>query len=194
MLIVYSLLSNNYAVSAEVFEDVKLGERCRIKGVAAITLLKLDCVNMFRWYGDVLMNIDLSERYGIPFMNMRDYEESGSDGDFLWVKADVTNLTKQNLSFSRYISVKVFYNDEYEYNGWVYQTFNYEDADILTSSYTDNYPYVCYRTVHEKPLGEMYTGHYVFGCKLPIFVLKDDAPLKMVIKIGDNEIIYNIRK
>ena len=40
----------------------------------------------------------------------------------------------------------------------------------------------------------MYAGHYVFGCTLPNAIINSTAPLRMEIRLGENELTYNIRK
>ena len=46
----------------------------------------------------------------------------------------------------------------------------------------------------ETIIGPLYVGHYVFGCTLPMSIIEDkNAPLRMVITMRDNELIYNIR-
>ena len=40
----------------------------------------------------------------------------------------------------------------------------------------------------------MYTCHIVFGCTLPNAVVQGKEPLRMEIKLGDNDLTYHIRK
>lgn len=208
--------SNSKAMN---FDDVTFGKTYKINGYAAVNLLGFKFVNMFAqwddgkagktqkgegvWGGD-------HDRYGDcvfyqkPINGKRGYyyeyssfKTSGNEADFAWLKVDVRNLQKTEASFMKDISIKVIYDDEYEYTGWVRQ-FNYDFSKSEIYRYKETtlvgWP-VCLSPVDEMSIQPMYTGHYAFGCTLPNFVVEDkNSPLRMIIQIGDSKLTYNIRK
>ena len=118
---------------------------------------------------------------------------------------DITNLQKQEVNFMQEITVKVVYDDEYEYMGWVRQ-FNHDyetpvyrrDAVEGFSCYAaDENPkrgMIALDPENEFPIGMVYTGSYVIGCTLPNAVVESKRPLKMIVNIGGCELTYIIRK
>ena len=116
---------------------------------------------------------------------------------------DVTNRQKKAVNFIEEASVKIIYQDEYEFTGWVRQI----DPDVMSKSETNygtsrlngdknDYPnVVVLNPAKTHPIDMMYTGHYVFGCTIPNFVVEDKkSPLRMEIKLGDSELTYHIIK
>lgn len=126
------------------------------------------------------------------------WQRSGTDADFAWLLMDVTNLMKDPLLIGENTEVKVIYNDEYEFAGWVRQfDYNYDvwRADNYSDGYDEgNFVRAALDPSDEQPISMLYTGHYVFGCTLPNAVIEGEEPLRMVITIGGNEITYHIRK
>ena len=121
---------------------------------------------------------------------------SGNEAEFAWLKVDIMNLQKTEANFMKDMIVKVVYDDEYEYNGWVRQ-FNYDYSKSEVFRYKETslvgWP-VCLSPVDEMSIAPMYKGHYVFGCTLPNAVVEDkEAPLRMIITIGGHTLTYNIR-
>ena len=53
------------------------------------------------------------------------WNDSGVNADFAWFMVDFTNLQKKSYDFLNNVSVKVIYQDEYEFSGWVRQV-NYD--------------------------------------------------------------------
>ena len=130
--------------------------------------------------------------------------DSGDGAQFAWLRMDIT-CTKQDISsLSEQIEVKLVYNNEFEFGGWIRQI-NY--ADTGKSDYSDGgiarygfapeaYPQqIVYHPDNAPAVGYMATGNYVLGCTLPNYVVDDaKSPLSMIITIDGNEITYNIRK
>lgn len=107
---------------------------------------------------------------------------SGKEADFAILRMDITNTTLKAKDFLSDVSVKVVFDDTYEYAGWCYQSDYDWDKDYAIN-----------------PQGQfviepMYQGHYMFGCTLPNAVVNSKKPLQMLITIDGNEITYNIRK
>ena len=144
-------------------DDVAFGKAYKIKGYAVVTFQEfsfVDTVVQYNGYSNI---------------------KSGNEADFAYLRFDMRNLGKKEAKFLGNISVKVIYDDEYEYNGFVKQ-FDYDHSD------SESIP-------HEIPLDPMYTGHYVSCCTLPNFVVQDkSAPLRMIITINGHEFTYHIRK
>ena len=127
------------------------------------------------------------------------YYYSESEAEFAILRVDLTNTAIEAKDFLKNCSVKVVFNDKYEYEGWSYQS----DYD----KYADNGEY--YRLEEDKgkqnkryainrgdqfAISPMYIGHYIFGCTLPNTIVESTKPLKMIITIDGNELTYNIRK
>ena len=114
------------------------------------------------------------------------------DGNTAQLQAKIINERQQPFDFAKNISVKVIYtgrkNKEYPFIGKTY-TWGYrqwKDYFGDTKSATD-YNLGTYLL---SPMDEKY---YRFDCTLTAPIVRDKtSPLKMYIKLGDNEIIYNI--
>ena len=211
MTVVISCCSYAFADTGSkmIFDDVALGKACKIKGYASVTFLSFNFVNIYAQWNDGQAGYNLgnsnhpdsvySEKptgWNPAYVNCG-FKNSGNEAEFAWLKADVINLQKSDANFMKDISVKVIYDDEYEYTGWVRQfNYDYSKSEIFTSR--ENTPVgwpVCLSPVDELLIGQMYKGHYVFGCTLPNTVVEDESsPLRMVITIGRHELTYNIRK
>ena len=201
-------------------DDMKLGTAYTLDGYATVKPLEFLTVDYFAQFGE-------KEDYGIKsncyssdwsiwmvasystskFENGSGYfidaqwKESGTSAQFFWLTIDITNRQHKAVNFIDEASVKVVYQDEYEFIGWIRQI----DPDVMSKSQTDygvsrknsdkaDYPNVIVLNpdkTHE--IDMMYTGHYVFGCTVPNFVVEDKkSPLRMEIKLGDSELTYYI--
>lgn len=128
--------------------------------------------------------------------------DSGLNAEFAWLMIDVTNLQKKGVSFMENASVKVVYQDEYEFAGWVRQI-NYDHITpdsparaIGRYGVETTHPnVVVLDPANEEAIDMMYTGTYVFGATLPNSVVEDTkSTLQLIITLDGNELIYNIRK
>lgn len=129
--------------------------------------------------------------------------DSGDSADFAWLLMDVTNLQKTSVDFTEEVAIKVVYQDDYEFNGWirqiVYDHMEAQNGDKSLSRYgyeKDDYPNeIVLNPVNVEAIDMMYTGTYSFVCTLPHYVLEDKkSPLRIEIQLGDNDLTYNIRK
>lgn len=123
------------------------------------------------------------------------WKESEVSADFAWLWLDLVNLQHTEVDFNKEASVTVVFDDEYQFAGWIRQT----DPNYVQRVYRWNYegryainPFV--DPSDEYPIKMMYTGSFVFGCTLPMEVVNSTAPLRMEIKLGENELTYHIRK
>ena len=127
------------------------------------------------------------------------HSNSGNEAEFAILRVDLTNLALEAKDFLKNCSVKVVFNDKYEYEGWLYQS-NYNN-----SSYNGMYYYLEEDNGNQNKrfaidpkdqfaISPMYVGHYIFGCTLPNAIVESTKPLKMIITIDGNELTYNIRK
>ena len=167
MLVVAAVLSVSCAFASDgekmTVEDVKLGTEYKIKGYAVVTFNEASFVDVIVQYNG--------------YQNIK----SGNEADYAYLRFDMRNLSKKQASFLGNMNVKVIYDDEYDYNGFVGQ-FDYNHSD------KESVPY-------EIPLDPMYTGHYFASCTLPNFVVQDkNSPLRMIITINGHEFTYHIRK
>lgn len=131
------------------------------------------------------------------------WQESKENAQFVWLAMDITNLQKKTVNYMDELSVKVFYQDDYEFTGWVRQIENSliskETSDFGVSRYGGNkedYPNAIVLNP-EKPqnIDMLYTGRFVMGCTLPNYVVNDKkSPLRMEINLGGNELTYHIIK
>lgn len=193
-------------------DDTKIGATYKIDGYAEVELVSYGFVDSFAQYekdraGDNSMNTFsnlYSKRTSQPgscvdaadgvFTKMY-WNDSGTTADFAWLVINITNLQKQEIAYIKEASVKVIFDDEYEYGGWVRQ-FNYDyNTEVFRASYEGVYAKTAtLDPANEEPVGMLYTGNYAFGCTLPNAVVESKHPLRMVIMLGGNEITYNIRK
>lgn len=128
-------------------------------------------------YEDVLLRFD--SNYWHQESN------SGPEAEYAMLRADIANLTTSALDFIKKSTVKIVYDDKYQYEGWIRQ-YNYGESD------GEN------RVVHQDkqfPIEPMYIGHYVFGCTLPNLVVTGKAPLRMEVTLNEKHtFIFHIRK
>ena len=147
-------------------DDLKLGEEAEIDGYALIKPLR------FSWE-DILDYISpgvVQSRF-----------QSGSDAQYACLVTDITNTQFESRNFLTDCTVKVIFDDMYEYAGWFYQ-------------YQKDSTKVLYDSNDFFSIDPLFAGHYVFGATLPNLVVESDKSLAMVIIIDGNEITYNIRK
>lgn len=175
------------------FDNVTFGKAYKIKGYASVTLLGFKFVDAFAQYEEGIHTVGTSFRD--PYYGQ--LQLSGNDADFAWMKTDIRNLGKTDVKFLADISVKVIYDDEYEYDGWVRQfNYDYHKSEVHTNNKeigVIGWP-ICLHPKDEMSIEPMYTGHYVFGCRLPNAVVEDkESPLRMEITIGGHKLTYNIR-
>ena len=225
MLVVVTVLSVSCAFADDsekmTFEDVTFGKAYKIKGYASVTLLGFKFVDMYAQWEDgkagksgndvYYYGTDAERGYiyvytkktndpherGVVYKNCS-FIKSENEADYAWLKVDITNLQKVDAAFMKEAKIKVIYDDEYEYDGWVRQfNYDYSKTEVFSSNKeagTIGWP-VCLSPVDEMPIKQMYKGHYAFGCTLPNSVVEDkSAPLRMIITINGHEFTYNIRK
>ena len=123
------------------------------------------------------------------------WNDSGTSADFAWLIINITNMQKQEAFFLKDASVKVVFNDDYEYAGWIRQ-FNYDyNKAVFRADYDGVYANAAVLDpANEEAVGMLYTGTYAIGCTLPNVVVEGKAPLRVIITLGANELTYNIRK
>ena len=192
-------------------DDIKLGSSYRIEGYADFKPLAFSFVDCFAQYQKDQAGNNSSQFMsyvknhhevvacdskdtGYYYPNMH-WNDSGSNAQFAWFTFDIVNRQKQDVFYMKDISVKVVYADEYEFAGWVRQ-FNH-DYDTNIHRYLQDEVFSTQQVIdpaNEEAIGMMYTGSFVIGCTLPNVVVEGKEPLRMEIKIGDNELTYNIRK
>lgn len=135
------------------------------------------------------------------------YYASGEDAEYLIIKIDITNLSKteQKYSDDKLYKVKAFFDDNYEFKGWISQ-FNYDNTTggcNLTKNtvYRKGFEWLVEASKHAVivpndmfAIKPMYTGHYVIGCTLPNAVVESKAPLRVEVQFGEHTLTFHIRK
>ncbi|MBQ6772882.1 MAG: hypothetical protein IJR35_08205 [Synergistaceae bacterium] len=188
------------------FDNVTFNKDYKIKGYASVRLLGFKFVDMYAQWFDGKANGKVSVWGNNIVFNSKKFHDShhdcefilsGQESEFAWLKADVMNLQKVGVNFMKEISIKVIYDDEYEFTGWVRQfNYDYSKSEVYTKikdAGVIGWP-VCLSPADEMTISPMYKGHYAFGCTLPNHVVEDkESPLRMIINIGGNELTYNIR-
>jgi len=180
-------------------DDMQLEQTYTIDGYAKVAPLKFEFWDAFDQYEkDFAGNNSEGGTRGINRWmrgNSIHYKyicpkHSGTDADFAMLQIDVTNLQKSDVDFTQEAEVKVIYDNDYEFAGWVRMfNYNYDSHDgnnTLVRPALD--------PANSEPTAMMYTTHMVFGCTLPNAVVEGKEPLRMEIKLGDNELTYHIRK
>ncbi len=149
-------------------DDLKTGTVVEIDGWGIIKVTSFDFV-------DEIYKMDSS------WWNNGAYE-SGSEADYALLRIDITNTTLTSKNYLEAVTVKAVYDDVYEYAGWSHQyDFNHSQDKVI---HTKNW----------FSIDPMYQGHYAFGCTLPNAVVTGSKPLRLEIKIDENELTYHIRK
>lgn len=127
------------------------------------------------------------------------YYYSQNEADYAILRMDLTNMALEAKDFLKSCSVKVIFNDKYEYEGWCYQS-NYNNTNCSGNHYRldedndkQNKRYAI-NSGDQFAINPMYVGHFIFGCTLPNTIVESTKPLKMIITIDGNELTYNIRK
>lgn len=200
-------------------DDLQIGQSYTIDGYAKVKPVEYEVVDFFAQfnkdanYSNVSGNRSASADHVFIdklnsdyYYNWRWWEahwnDSGVNADFVWFMVDFTNLQKKSYDFTNNVSVKVVYQDDYEFSGWVRQV-NYdyincgsEGRDVSRYGWDNRCPnVVVLDPANVESIDMMYTGTYVFGATLPNSVIEDNkSPLQMIISIDGNELIYNIQK
>ena len=200
-------------------DDMQLGTSYTIDGYAAVQPLEFAYYDFFAQFGEnddygsyqggdfnrdqVASFSDSKLEYGSWRFNDASWMESGESAQFAWLLMDITNMQKKAVDFTEEISVKVIYQDDYEFVGWVRQI----DTDLIDKAHSDtgvsrnvgektDYPNtIVLNPEKEHAVDMLYTGHYVIGCTLPTFVVSDSkSPLRIEISLGGNDLTYHIIK
>lgn len=192
-------------------DDLQVGETYTLDGYARIvpkSFAFVDCFaqyakgeagnNEIKFQGYILYNstrVACDTRDSGNYFSKMSWQESGKNADFIWFVVEITNLQKSEVDYFQDATVKVIFEDEYEFSGWLRQ-FNF-DYNTFVHRYVWDYPFASPAVLNPadvEKLGMLYTGTYAFGCTIPNAVVTDKAPLRMEINLGGNELIYNIRK
>lgn len=123
------------------------------------------------------------------------WQDSGKNADYLWLQVDIVNKQSQPYMFMENTSVKVVYNNEYEFSGWIRQTNDDYHVGICRIGYDGQYAGdVMINPADEEAINTLYTGRYAIGCTLPTEVINSEDPLRIEIRLGGNKLTYHIRK
>ncbi len=168
-------------------DDLQVEADCEIPDYAIVTPTSFEYVDQLEHY----MAGDTQTEYSWEpeIANNREFYKSGQDAEFALLRVDLTNLAMKDKNFLENCTVKVVFDDKYEYQGWSYQY----DYNANPQHFERNL-YAVIDPEDQFAVGSMYQGHYAFGCTLPNPVVESKAPLRMEITIDGNELIYNIRK
>ncbi|MBQ8086803.1 MAG: hypothetical protein IJ234_00050 [Clostridia bacterium] len=203
------VIGGDYSIDIASLDDVQLGNSYEIPNYAKFNPQTFTFVDSFAEYGQGYNGDNTTSnstgtgtkyvytsKSSSKYLTKMFWNDSGASAEYAWLVMDITNLSRDNVDFLSDSDVKVIYQEEYEFAGWVRQ-FNF---DYNQRVYRHAYDYVAAPTAVLNPeapesIPMLYTGNYVFGCTLPNAVVEDKAgSLKMVITINGNEITYAIRK
>lgn len=197
LLMMFAVLPSNSAYS-KIIRDAELGQPCEFEDTAEVRLLDFSFVN----------EIGATDYYKITCQK---------DQEIALLKAEITNLSTEVIMFSmgekypycRVVSldVTVLYRDKIPFNGTASQYSDEKPGLLMWHSYTEEYksygspsllnitPPSVVRVPTFVAVDKMYTRNFAFFCKLPKRVVNDKkSPLQMIIRIGDDELTYSIRK
>ena len=170
-------------------DDLKVNEEVEIPGWGKILISNVEIQDKLGHYG--------AGRKGVYTMDGAGYYDSGKDAEFLVLYIDILNTALTDKNYLENATIKVVYDDVYEYGGWAYQrnynndTGTYYEIDADKDRQNTRWAINASDNFVVSP---MYQGHYLFGCTLPNAVIDSKAPLRMEINLDGNEITYNIRK
>lgn len=211
------VIGGEVAATAISLDDMQLGETYRIDGYADVIPMSFDYYDCFAQYhldfpGDNSPDHSWDNNSAFVLYDDGNYVyrnaswmDSSVDAEFAYLQLDLTNLQKTPVNFMKEMSVKVVYEDEYEYNGWVRQMDYNTKTPLYRKAHDGDYPVIelsgdlnmsCFALdpANEIPIDMVYTGHYIVGCTLPNQVVNGDGPLRMEIKLGDSDLTFHIRK
>lgn len=192
-------------------DDIQLGKTYTVDGYAKFAPVEALFVDYFAQFNkdadyyavrnsynqdNVYYQEDILKGDWAYYYTQAGWMDSGLNADFFWLRIDITNAQKKTVKYLSEASVKMVYDDEYEFNGWVRQAnFDYNTRVYRLNSGTAGASFAVLNPANEEGIDMMYTGTFIFGCTLPNSVVQDTkTPLRMVITIGGNEPTYNIRK
>lgn len=211
------MVNSNMNAGSDSIDDMQIGSTYTIDDYATIKATDFLTVDYFAQFGEK-EDYSVDHNYNFTIWHVASYatskleygswrfrdaewKESGSGAQFFWLAMDITNRQKKSISYIEQASVKVIYQDEYEFTGWIRQI----DTDFIPKDSTDygvsrlngdkaDYPNtIVLNPAKTHAIDMLYTGHYVFGCTVPNFVVEDKkSPLRMEIKLGENELTYYI--
>lgn len=169
-------------------DDLKLNVDAEIDNWGIVTATEYDVQDGLGYYRSGCTNVYNAER---------DYYWSGNEAEYAVLYVDILNVSLSDKDYLKDVSVKAVFDDVYEYGGWAYQrnynngTYKYDSLEVDRSKQNTRW---AINAADQFVISPMYQGHYLFGCTLPNAVINSKKPLKLVITIDGNEIIYNIRK
>lgn len=193
-------------------DDMQLGTTYTIDGYATVTPVETMFVDYFaqfnkdadanrtdwNWAGSNSGIVIYSAGREVHYYVEAGWKDSGVKEDFFWLRMDITNLKMSPVNYmsDEEATVKVVYNDEYEFAGWVRQAdFDINSAVFRQGMDTQGAPFAVLDPANEEPVDMMYTGVFIFGATLPNAVVEDKkGSLCMEIKLGDYDLTFNINK
>lgn len=137
-------------------------------------------------------------QYGKNSGDFQNNYDSGTETEYVVLKMSIVNRANYAVNFLQNASVRLVFDDTYQYGGWAYQ---YNHANGTSTS----------RYVNEEDCGRQNKnyfidksdnfaiapdekGYYCFGCTVPNAVLEMNGTLKLVIEVDGHEITHYIRK
>lgn len=201
----------NAATQTQSLDDIQVGTTYTLDGFAKVTPVEYLVVDYFGQFNkDAVYNSvgrDYTNDhvyYDTDWAQYSDWgyyykdaswQDSGMNAEFVWLKLDIVNLQKSPVSFMKDMTVKVVYDGEYEFAGWVRQiNYDYNINCYRRASETKGGGTVVMNPANEEAINPMYTGTYVIGCTLPNSVFEDKAPLNIEIDIAGNQLTYQVKK
>lgn len=195
----------NAATQTQSLDDIQVGTTYTLDGFAKVTPVEYLVVDYFGQFNKDANYSSTSYTYNdsntrvyydsVYFLVDASWQDSGMNAEFVWLKLDIINLQKESISFMKNMEVKVIYDGEYEFAGWVRQiNYDYNVSCYRRLSETRGGGTVVMNPANEEAINPMYTGTYVIGCTLPNSVFEDKAPLNIEIDIAGNQLTYQVKK
>lgn len=137
-------------------------------------------------------------QYGRNSGDFQNYYDSGIETEYVVLKMSIVNQSDYKMNYLQNFSVRLVFNDTYQYGGWAYQ-YNYANG-TSTSRYVNeedcgrqNSNYVIDKS-DNFTIAPGEKGYYCFGCTVPNAVLEMSGTLQLVIEVDGHKITHNIRK
>ena len=197
----------NAATQTQSLDDIQVGTTYTLDGFAKVTPVEYLVVDYFGQFNKDANYSNTSTDYNrhdyvryiaadsVYYLVDASWQDSGMNAEFVWLKLDIVNLQKSPISFMKDTTVKVVYDGEYEFAGWVRQiNYDYNINCYRWNSDTKGGGTVVMNPANEEAINPMYTGTYVIGCTLPNSVFEDKAPLNIEIDIAGNQLTYQVKK
>ena len=170
--------------------ELKAGNAVTIDDYAIITVTEAKIADHMNSYKEDATAMSYSWSENVKY-------NSGADAEYYALIVDIINLQLVPVDFLEDIKVTATFNDKYSFQGFAEQ-FNWDNTydNIMDGGLGGGSKLISHYSFIAEPdrfdILPLYTGHYVFGAKLPNAVLKMDGDLVFHITHGEHTLTFTV--